>query len=77
MIVRDGLAIAVPGVLIGAPCAWAAARLIRARLYGIAPEDPRTLLGAAAIFFATVLAASLVPALRASRLTPIEALREE
>jgi len=77
MIVRDGLAIAVPGVLIGAPCAWAAARLVRARLYGIAPEDPRTLLGAAAIFFATVLAASLVPALRASRLTPIEALREE
>jgi hypothetical protein len=40
MIVRDGLAIAVPGVLIGAPCAWAAARLVRARLYGIDPGDP-------------------------------------
>ena len=49
MIVRDGLAIAVPGVLIGAPCAWAAARLVRAQLYGIAPSDPRTLLIAAAI----------------------------
>ena len=49
MIVRDGLAIAVPGVLIGAPCAWAAARLVRAQLYGIAPGDPRTLLIAAAI----------------------------
>ena len=36
MIVRDGLAVAVPGVLIGAPCAWAAARLVRAQLYGIA-----------------------------------------
>jgi sensor histidine kinase regulating citrate/malate metabolism len=44
MIVRDGLAIAVPGVLIGAPCAWAAARLVRAQLYGIAPSDSRTLL---------------------------------
>jgi predicted permease len=77
MIVWDGLAIAVPGVLIGAPCAWAAARLVRAQLYGIAPGDPRTLLIAAATFLGTVLAASLVPALRASRVAPIEALREE
>jgi predicted permease len=77
MIMRDGLAIAVPGVLIGAPCAWAAARLVRAQLYGIAPDDPRTLLIAAAMFLGTVLAASLVPALRASRVTPVEALREE
>jgi putative ABC transport system permease protein len=77
MIVRDGLAIAVPGVLIGALCAWAAARLVRAQLYGIAPSDPRTLLIAAAILLATVLAASLFPALRASRVAPVEALREE
>ena len=77
MIVRDGLAIAVPGVLIGAPCAWAAARLVRAQLYGIGPGDPRTLLFGAAILLATVLAASLLPALRASRVAPVEALREE
>jgi ABC-type antimicrobial peptide transport system permease subunit len=77
MIVRDGLAIAVPGVLIGAPCAWAAARLVRAQLYGIAPSDPRTLLIAAASLLATVLAASLLPALRASKVAPVEALREE
>ena len=77
MIVRDGLAIAVPGVLVGAPCAWAAARLVRAQLYGIAPGDSRTLLIAAAASLATVLAASLLPALRASRVAPVEALREE
>jgi ABC-type antimicrobial peptide transport system permease subunit len=77
MIVRDGLAIAVPGVLIGAPCAWAAARVVRAQLYGVSPGDPRTLLFGAAILLATVLAASLFPALRASRVTPVEALREE
>ena len=47
------------GVLIGAACAWAAARLVRAQLYGIAPGDPRTLLAAAAILLATALAASL------------------
>jgi predicted permease len=77
MILRDGLAIAVPGVLVGAPCAWAAARLVRAQLYGIGPGDPRTLLIAAAISLATVLAASWLPALRASRVAPLEALREE
>ena len=77
MIVRDGLGIAVPGVLIGAPCAWAAARLARAQLYGIAPSDPRTLLIAAALSLATVLAASWLPALRASRVAPVEALRQE
>ena len=77
MIVRDGLAIAVTGVLIGAPCAWAAARLVRAQLYGIAPDDPRTLLIAAAMILATGLAASLLPALRASRVAPVDALREE
>jgi predicted permease len=77
MIVRDALAIAVPGVLIGAPCAWAAARFVRAQLYGITPGDPRTLMIAAAILLATVLASSLLPALRASRIMPLEALREE
>jgi len=75
--VRDGLAIAVPGVLVGAACAWAAARLVRAQLYSIAPGDARTLLMAAVISLATVLAASLFPALRASRVAPVEALREE
>jgi predicted permease len=77
MFVRDGLAIAVPGVLIGGACAWAAARLVRAQLYGIAPNDFRTLLVAAAVSLATVLAASLLPALRASRVAPVDALREE
>ena len=77
MIVRDGLAIAVPGVLIGAPCAWAAARLVRAQLYGIAPGDSRTLLIGAAILLTTVLVASLFPARRASRVSPLEALHEE
>jgi ABC-type antimicrobial peptide transport system permease subunit len=77
MIVRDGLAIAVPGVFVGAACAWAAARLIRAQLYGIAPDDLRTLVIAAAVSLAMALAASLLPALRASRVTPVEALREE
>jgi predicted permease len=77
MFVRDGLAIALPGVFVGAACAWAASRIVRAQLYGIAPGDPRTLLIAAAVSLVTVLAASWLPASRASRVTPVEALREE
>jgi putative ABC transport system permease protein len=77
MIVRDGLAIGVPGVLIGVPCAWAAAHVARAQLHGIAPGDPRMLLFGAAMLLVTVVAASLPPALRASRVAPIDALREE
>jgi predicted permease len=77
MIVRDALAIGVPGVLIGAPCAWAAARFARGQLYGIAPGDPRMLVIAAGILLATIIAASLLPALRASRVAPLDALREE
>src|SRR6185295_16090849 len=52
-------------VALGAPCAWAAARFVRAQLYGIAPSDPRTLLIAAAMSLATALAASWLPARRA------------
>ena len=77
LVVKDGLAIAVPGVLIGAGLAWAAARLVRAQLYGIAPGDPRTLLFGAAVLLVTVIVAALPPALRASRVAPTEALREE
>lgn len=77
MIARDGLAIGVSGVLIGVPCAWAAAHVVRAQLYGIAPGDPRMLLFGAATLVVTVLAASLPPALRAARVAPIDALREE
>ena len=77
MIVKDGLGIAVPGVLSGAACAWTAARLVRTQLYGIGPSDLRMLLIASGISLVTVLAASLLPALRASRVAPVEALREE
>lgn len=77
LVVRDGLAIAVPGVLIGAGCAWGATRLIRSQLYGVGPGHPGTLLCGAALLLVTVLVASLPPALRASRMAPIEALRDE
>jgi putative ABC transport system permease protein len=77
MIVREGLAIAVPGVVVGVPCALAAARLVRSQLYGVGPNDPSTLMSASAVFILTGVVASLVPALRASKIDPMKALRQE
>lgn len=77
MIVRDGLIVVVPGVLIGVPCALAAATVVRSQLYGLAPYDPATIIGAAAVFTATGLVAALLPALRASKIDPMDALRQE
>lgn len=77
MIVGEALAVAVAGVLIGTPCALAAARLIRSRLYGLGPNDPGTIIGAASVFIVTGVVAAIVPALHASRVDPMEALRHE
>lgn len=77
MIVRDGLTVAVPGALIGIPCALAVARLVRSQLYGLAPNDPATIIGAAVVFIVTGFVAALVPALRASKIDPMDALRQE
>ena len=77
MIVRDGVIIVVPGVLIGVPCALAAATLVRSQLYGLAPNDSAPIIGAAAVFTATGFVAALLPALRASKIDPMDALRQE
>lgn len=77
MIVREGLKVVVPGVLIGIPCALAAARLVRSHLYGLAPDDPATIIGAAIVFVVSGFIAALVPALRASKISPVDALRQE
>lgn len=77
MIVREGLLVVIPGVLVGVPCALAAARLVRSQLYGLAPHDPATIIGAATVFTVTGFVAALLPALRASKIDPMTALRPE
>ena len=77
MILRDGLAVVVPGILIGIPLALGAAMLVRSQLYGVAPTDPPTIIGAAVLFVVTGLVAAWLPARRASRTDPCEALRQE
>jgi len=65
------------GSIMGLLAAIAATRVLRTSLFEIAPSDPLTLSGAGLILVLVALAATWVPARRASRLDPLRALRQE
>ena len=75
LVVGFGLRLAAVGVLIGLAVAMATSRLLSSMLYAIRPVDPLTLGAAALIVIAVALLASYVPARRALRIDPAEALR--
>ena len=77
MIVGDVGRIVVAGVVIGAAAAIASTRLIGSLLYGIGPSDPWVFVGSAGGLILVAVGASLLPAVRAARLDPVAALREE
>jgi ABC-type antimicrobial peptide transport system permease subunit len=75
LVLRDGLQQAALGLLIGLGAALVLTRFFRALLYGISPADPLTLASVVVLLLATALLACAVPALRAMRVDPVEALR--
>ncbi|MCC6774908.1 MAG: ABC transporter permease [Gemmatimonadaceae bacterium] len=77
MILRDGLVWPVLGTVAGAVLAVAFSGALRALLYDVAPGEPRIVAGAALVFVLVAGAACLLPAWRASRIEPIEALRAD
>ncbi|MGE5144483.1 MAG: FtsX-like permease family protein, partial [Acidobacteriota bacterium] len=77
LVVRHGLRLVVAGLTIGAVGALAATRAIRALLYQVSPGDPPTFLAVLVLLTLTALAASWLPAARASRADPAMALRAE
>jgi ABC-type antimicrobial peptide transport system permease subunit len=68
---------AVVGIGVGLGCAVWLTRFLASLLYGLKPSDPSTLAGAGLLLLGTALAAGWVPAWRASRVQPMEALRHE
>ena len=77
MVVRQALAIATIGAVLGGLVAIAAGLVIQAEVFGVAAVDIATLGGSAALLAAAMLLASILPALRAARLDPNEVLRQE
>jgi putative ABC transport system permease protein len=73
----QGVRLAVFGVAVGLAISLAATRLLATLLFEIKPADPPALAAAAAIVFTVTLAASYLPARRASRVHPLVALRHE
>jgi putative ABC transport system permease protein len=77
MIVREGLARCLAGLVVGAVAALASTRLLASLLYGVRPADPVIYAGVFGTLLAVALAASLLPAHRAARVDPLKALRTE
>jgi putative ABC transport system permease protein len=67
----------VTGLALGLCGAWYAAALLNNLLFGVAPHDPLSYATAAAVLLTAAVFASLLPALRAARINPIQALRHE
>jgi putative ABC transport system permease protein len=77
LVMTDALRIVIVGTIIGlAAAAWTAPR-IEPLLYGVTPRDPPVLVAVAAILLAIGALAAAIPAWRAARIQPTEALREE
>jgi putative ABC transport system permease protein len=74
-VVKESLLLALAGCAVGAVGVAAVSRLAQSVLFGIAPHDPLTLGTTAAVLVVAVLAASWLPARRASRVDPATALR--
>ena len=74
-IVIESLALAVAGGTIGIAGAAASSRFARTMLFGVAPQDPVTLVTAVAVLLVVVVAASWLPARRAALIDPARAMR--
>ena len=77
LVVTDGLRLALAGVVIGAAVALYAARWVKPLLFDVSPTDPLVFGGVVLVLVSTAVAASWLPALRASRVDPNVALRSE
>ena len=76
-VLRDGLRLTIPGILLGAVLGYIAGRLLARALFGVSPMDPVSFGATAAIQLGVSLLACALPAYRATRVDPLVALRQE
>ncbi len=77
MVMREVLLLLGVGVAVALPAAWMLTRFVRSQLYGIQPNDPVSMGMAVLAIAAVAILAGYVPALRATRIDPMRALRYE
>jgi ABC-type antimicrobial peptide transport system permease subunit len=75
-VLRQGLVMAIAGVALGTAASFATARLLTNFVFGVSTRDPMTFASVGALLLAVAVGASLVPAVRAIRLNPVNALRK-
>ena len=76
-VLRDTIVVSAAGILVGLVAAFVLAESVSALLFGLAPRDPVTLAGSAAILLVVALVAGYMPARRAAAVDPMRALRTE
>jgi ABC-type antimicrobial peptide transport system permease subunit len=77
MVVRQGILLAVIGVVIGIAAAFGATRIMNTMLYHVKSMDPETLAAVSVLLLLVSLVACFVPARRATHVDPLIALRYE
>ncbi len=77
LVMRQGMVMSLAGVAIGLAGALALTRLLNAQLYQVSPTDPPTFGAVATVLTIVAIVATMGPALRATRVDPVVALREE
>ena len=75
LVIGQGFGLSIAGILLGVGAAFALTRVMKSLLFQISPTDPLTFAGVALLFVAVALAASYIPARRATEIDPLEALR--
>ena len=77
MVLGEAIVLTAAGVIVGIPVALLGARILRGQLFGIGIFDPPSVAGAVVVLGVSAALAGYIPALRASHVAPLEALRAE